>query len=401
MKKLTLSFLMLAFIFNYEASGQWTANDNDIYNTNIGNVGIGNSTPLSLLFVAKNMAEPTITVRNLGGAGGATYRMWDNASGADWKFKATNAGGFKIRDNAYSIDVFTIESGSFANAFYIKSTDNIGIGTATPAITALVDMTSTGKGFLPPRMTTAQIEAIVGPADGLVVYCSTNGKMYIYVASASQWKEMAYGSGTISPICGFSKTINHVAGNVAPVTKTVVYSTVTNIPGETSKCWITSNLGASHQADSVDDNTEASAGWYWQFNRMRGFKHDGTTRTPNTTWITSISENLDWLAANDPCALELGSGWRIPTITEWTNVDAAGVWADWNGPWNSVLKIHAAGNLSVDFGTVENRGSYGWVWSSSRTISPEAASNIHFRSSLCGLYNSVKSFGMSVRCIKG
>ena len=122
----------------------------------------------------------------------------------------------------------------------------------------------------------------------------------------------------------FFHHINHVAsGGVAPVDKTVTYGTVTNIPGETSKCWITSNLGADHQATAVNDATEASAGWYWQFNRMQGYKHDGTTRTPNTTWITSINENLDWQAANDPCALELGNGWRIPTYTEWTNVDAS------------------------------------------------------------------------------
>ena len=43
--------------------------------------------------------------------------------------------------------------------------------------------------------------------------------------------------------------INHLAANgVAPVDKTVTYSTVTGIPGEPTKCWITSNLGASQQA---------------------------------------------------------------------------------------------------------------------------------------------------------
>ena len=88
--------------------------------------------------------------------------------------------------------------------------------------------------------------------------------------------------------CG-SITINHVAGTVAPVTKTVTYGTVTNIPGEPAKCWITRNLGASQQATAVNDNTEPSAGWYWQFNKKQGYKHDGTTRTPSTTWIASIN----------------------------------------------------------------------------------------------------------------
>jgi antitoxin component YwqK of YwqJK toxin-antitoxin module len=48
--------------------------------------------------------------------------------------------------------------------------------------------------------------------------------------------------------CGSPITINHKAGTVAPVTKTVTYGTVTNIPGELTKCWITSNLGADFQA---------------------------------------------------------------------------------------------------------------------------------------------------------
>jgi hypothetical protein len=59
--------------------------------------------------------------------------------------------------------------------------------------------------------------------------------------------------------CGSSFTINHlVSGGVAPVDKTVTYGTVTNIPGETSKCRIASNLGSDHQATAVND---ASGGW--------------------------------------------------------------------------------------------------------------------------------------------
>ena len=120
--------------------------------------------------------------------------------------------------------------------------------------------------------------------------------------------------------CGGILSANHVAGSVAPVTKTALYGTATNVPGEPSKCWITSNLGADHQATAADDNTEASAGWYWQFNRRQGYKHDGTTRSPNTSWVTSISENSNWVPGNDPCSIELGDGWRLPTDTELMNI---------------------------------------------------------------------------------
>ncbi|MCX6278274.1 MAG: hypothetical protein NT004_09275, partial [Bacteroidetes bacterium] len=66
-------------------------------------------------------------------------------------------------------------------------------------------------------------------------------------------------AGTSGP-CGQPFTISHVAGAVAPVSKTVVYGTVTGIPGEAAKCWITSNLGSDHQATAVSDATEPSAG---------------------------------------------------------------------------------------------------------------------------------------------
>jgi len=133
-------------------------------------------------------------------------------------------------------------------------------------------------------------------------------------------------------ICGISPlTISHVAGAVAPVTKTTTYGTVTNIPGELTKCWITSNLGSDHQATAVDDATDASAGWYWQFNRKQGYKNDGSTVTPSWN-LTSINETSDWTTTNDPCNIELGTTWHIPTYTEWHNVDNTGGWITWNRP---------------------------------------------------------------------
>ncbi|HNS18803.1 MAG TPA: tail fiber domain-containing protein [Bacteroidales bacterium] len=120
-----------------EADLDWEMIGNDVVTGHggsypTGNVGIGNNAPGTLLYVAKNMGEPTITIRNLGSGGGATYAMVDDLSGADWKFKATTYGGFKIRDHHSSLDVIVIEPGSAANAIYIKGGGNVGIGTGTP-----------------------------------------------------------------------------------------------------------------------------------------------------------------------------------------------------------------------------------------------------------------------------
>jgi len=198
--------------------------------------------------------------------------------------------------------------------------------------------------------------------------------------------------------CGNPFTITHTASIIAPVTKTVTYGTTTNIPGEISRCWITSNLGASNQATAVNDATEASAGWYWQFNRKQGYKHDGTTRTPNTTWVSSINENSNWLAANDPCSIELGPDWRLPTSTEWSNVNSSGGWFNWNGPWFSNLKMHAAGGLNLSNGSLIDRGTSGTYLSSNQT-SPTTGRNLNFTGSNSQINTPDKAFGFSVRCL--
>jgi hypothetical protein len=200
--------------------------------------------------------------------------------------------------------------------------------------------------------------------------------------------------------CGTSFTRTHTADTVAAVTKTVTYGTVTNIPGETAKCWITRNLGASQQPNTVDDATEASAGWYWQFNRTQGFQHDGTTRTPNLTWITPLTEDSNWQSANDPCSLLLGIAWRLPTKTEWTNVDAAGNWSNWNGPFSSGLQMHAAGNLSPITGSLGTRGSFGWYWSSAQ-VDANYGWHLYLVSYACQIYShNVKEIGFSARCLR-
>ena len=200
-------------------------------------------------------------------------------------------------------------------------------------------------------------------------------------------------------VCGDSLEVNHVAGSVAPVNKTTKYGTISGVPGELGKCWITKNLGADRQALSVSDNTEASSGWYWQFNRKQGYKHDGTTRTPNTVWITSINEEDNWLIANDPCNIELGAQWYLPTNTEWYNVDNTGGWTNWNGPWGSGLKLHAAGYLGTSNGSLYGRGSNGLYWSSTQNSTYYGAS-LNISSGISSTSSTIKTAGISIRCVK-
>ena len=54
----------------------------------------------------------------------------------------------------------------------IHSNAQIGIGTTAPNQSTVLDIYSTSKGFLPPRMTVLERNYIVNPAEGLVVFCT-------------------------------------------------------------------------------------------------------------------------------------------------------------------------------------------------------------------------------------
>jgi len=286
-------------------------------------------------------------------------------------------------------------------AFCGSAQVGISSDNSTPDPSAGLEVKFTNKGFLPPRMTATQIALISQPADGLIVYCTTDNKLYTFHGPTGQWKEIAFGAAAISPVasCGLNFSVSHTAGAVAPVTKTVVYGTVNNVPGETTKCWLTRNLGASQQATSPGDDSEAGAGWYWQFNRLRGFKHDGVTLTPSWT-VTTISENSDWLPGNDPCSAELGTAWRIPTHAEWFNVDNAGGWINFIGPWSSVLKMHCAGYLNDVNGSLTSRGITAYYWANSQSGNSTAWS-LNFGPDYAGTFNNNgKAFAFPLRCLR-
>lgn len=276
---------------------------------------------------------------------------------------------------------------------------SINADNSTPDPSAMLDVKSTTKGALLPRMTQEQILAVQYPADGLIVFCTTDSKLYVYYTAVSQWKEVPYGVGVLGqPFpCGITITINHMAGTVAPVSKTVTYTTVNGIPTETSKCWIKSNLGSDRTATSMNDATEASAGWYWQFNRSQGYKHDGTTLTPGSGWTTTNDVDVDWEPGKDPCRTELGAPWRLPTMSEWTNVSYNN-WTSITNGWNSGLKLHAAGALA-DNSSLYYRGSQGWYWSGTNWSSTIGIFML-LTSTEATIASTFTTYGLPVRCLR-
>ena len=76
---------------------------------------------------------------------------------------------------------------------FATTAQSVGInadGSAANA-TAILDLKSTTKGFLPPRMTYTQRQAISTPAQGLIIYCTncgTSGETQVY--NGSEWVNM-------------------------------------------------------------------------------------------------------------------------------------------------------------------------------------------------------------------
>ena len=89
----------------------------------------------------------------------------------------SQSGPLMLYANSQNIYFATTTSSLFTLS---HSNQNIGIGTTSPNASALLDVSSTTKGFLPPRMTNAQMVAISSPAAGLVVYDTTNNKLNVY-----------------------------------------------------------------------------------------------------------------------------------------------------------------------------------------------------------------------------
>src|SRR5690606_32643976 len=64
----------------------------------------------------------------------------------------------------------------------------VGIGTLTPDASAMLDVASTTQGLLTPRMTSVERTAISNPANGLLVYDTSENAFYFY--KSSTWTKL-------------------------------------------------------------------------------------------------------------------------------------------------------------------------------------------------------------------
>lgn len=72
---------------------------------------------------------------------------------------------------------------SFLNISVFITSAQVGIGTTTPDPSAQLDISSTTKGFLPPRMTTEQRNGIPKPSEGLIIYNTSLRRLEMFTGT--------------------------------------------------------------------------------------------------------------------------------------------------------------------------------------------------------------------------
>jgi hypothetical protein len=127
---------------------------------------------------------------HLVGSGGAANRIGynlvlqagistGNVNGGDIVFRGNPTNGVNGSSALNTIETLAL----------IKNTGAFVLGTTSPNASAILQADSTSRGFLPPRMTTAEINLIATPADGLIVYNTTIG--HLCVRAAGVWHKLS------------------------------------------------------------------------------------------------------------------------------------------------------------------------------------------------------------------
>jgi hypothetical protein len=183
----------------------------------------------------------------------------------------------------------------------------IGIGTVTPNSSSILDVTSTTKGLLPPKMTQAQRTSIATPATGLLVF-QTDGSAGYYFYNGASWQQFSAGnswslngnSGTVPATNKLGTTDNQpllVKTNNAESFRilgngNVVMGNTTS----TSKLHLQSAT-SSFFTDGFEDNTvppftTSGAGGNWTTTNTAGNFNSGTRGVQSGTGVHSSQSDL-------------------------------------------------------------------------------------------------------------
>ena len=268
----------------------------------------------------------------------------------------------------------------------------VGINTngTAPDGSAMLDVKSTDKGILIPRMTASQRTGISSAAIGLLVY-QTDAPAGFYYYNGTAWSFLGTGQG------GGGHMID-VDGNAYPTVKI----------GDQD--WMAENLKVTHyrNGDPIP-NVTVGADWVALTTGARCY-YDNDSATNNPVY----GSIYNWYAVGDSRNL-CPAGWHVPTDGEWITLttylggeNVAGTKMKAFRLWNPVYIATntsgfsglPGGDRHMLHGDFETIGHYGYWWSSQ-----EVGSYAYCRQLLCNYAGTfrmglTKSSGFSVRCMR-
>ncbi len=280
----------------------------------------------------------------------------------------------------------------------------MGIGATAPDTSSVLDLTSTNKGFLPPRMNTIQREGIENPPEGLLIY--NTDSLCLETFDGTFWHNICSKTAYLPP--------QSVTGGCA-----------------TGKKWMDRNLGASQVATAFNDHLAYGSMFQWgraadgheiiywtssggsdTTEQSRESSIQATTAVPDegNAWdgkyITFTSSPHNWLVSQDDNLWQGVSGinnpcppsYRLPTSEEWLCEKNAFSSNNVTGAYASPLKIPACGYRYTGAGNLTLVGNYARYWTSTVYGPLANALGLHGGDAGVNVYN--RAFGSAVRCIK-
>ena len=142
--------------------------------------------------------------------------------------------------------------------FSLPALSQTGIGTTSPDASAQLDVSSTTKGFLPPRMTEAERDAISSPADGLVIY-QTDGAVGLHVRYLGSWVKIDGTNATNVAAAGaVMNTGDETIGGVKTFSSTIVGNLSGNVSGNSNT--VTNGVYTTSSVTALSDISDAGSG---------------------------------------------------------------------------------------------------------------------------------------------
>ena len=188
---------------NYYGSGNWMFGTLSDLGARLGIKGSGTTSATTALLVQNsagteilkvtddsitnargtlNVLHPTVGTRSLKLGWGSIFAT---DSGSEFTIGAV----FSVSSSPQIMLAGNTRS-SGANTMQLQASLGVSIAASliNPNASSILDVSSTTKGFLPPRMTTTQKNAIASPASGLMVYDITTNKLSCY--NGTTWNDL-------------------------------------------------------------------------------------------------------------------------------------------------------------------------------------------------------------------